>query len=80
MTIVGGLMPEDRYYYDQIARTIESCGLDNYVELKVNVTTDVLKSILRKAKVYYHPTPEEPFGISIAEAMSAGLMPIVPEI
>jgi glycosyltransferase involved in cell wall biosynthesis len=30
------------------------------------------------SKILLHPTVEEPFGISIAEGMSAGLVPIVP--
>ena len=31
-------------------------------------------------KVYFHPLAGEPFGISIAEAMASGLIPIVPTI
>jgi glycosyltransferase involved in cell wall biosynthesis len=79
MIIVGGLMPEEREYYDHILRMIKSCDLSDYIALEVNATSDILKSIMRKAKVYFHPMPGEPFGISIAEAMSAGLIPIVPE-
>jgi len=80
MIMVGGLMSEDCNYYHHIAQMIKSCDLDNYLRLEVNISSDVLKSILRQGKVYYHPMPEEPFGISIVEAMSAGLVPIVPEI
>ncbi|WP_148680846.1 glycosyltransferase [Candidatus Nitrososphaera gargensis] len=80
MIIVGGLMPEDRNYHDHILRMIKSCDLSDYIALEVNATSDILKSIMRKAKVYFHPMPGEPFGISIAEAMSAGLIPIVPDI
>lgn len=80
MVLAGGLMPEDRGYYNRILRMIDTCGLSDYVRVEVNVTTDMLKSILRKGKVYFHPMPGEPFGISTAEAMSSGLIPIVPNI
>lgn len=79
MIIVGSLMPEDRNYYGHIIRMIKSCDLSDYMALEVDATSDMLKSIMRKSKVYFHPMPGEPFGISIAEAMSAGLIPIVPE-
>ena len=80
MIIAGGLMPEDRDYYNHIARMIKSGDLFDYVRLEVNATPDILQSILRKGKVYFHPMPGEPFGISIVEAMSAGLIPVVQEI
>jgi glycosyltransferase involved in cell wall biosynthesis len=35
---------------------------------------------MRESKVYLHPLPGEPFGISAVEAMSSGLIPVVPEI
>jgi glycosyltransferase involved in cell wall biosynthesis len=33
---------------------------------------------MHKCSVYFHPKPAEHFGISIVEAMSAGLVPVVP--
>jgi glycogen synthase len=33
-----------------------------------------------ESKVYFHPLPGEPFGISTVEAMSAGLIPVVPDL
>ena len=33
-----------------------------------------------KGKFTFHPMPGEPFGISIVEAMSTGLIPVVQEI
>jgi glycosyltransferase involved in cell wall biosynthesis len=33
-----------------------------------------------KSKVYLHPLAGEPFGIAVAEAMAAGLIPIVPHV
>lgn len=80
MIMAGGLMPQDRNYYDQIVNMIKTSGVSDYVRLEVNATSEMLKSILRKGKVYFHPMQGEPFGISIAEAMSAGLIPVVPSI
>ena len=37
-----------------------------------------LRTKVNESGLYLHPTPDEPFGISIVEAMSAGLIPIVP--
>jgi glycosyltransferase involved in cell wall biosynthesis len=35
---------------------------------------------MKEAKVYFHTLPGEPFGISTVEAMSSGLIPVVPDI
>jgi glycosyltransferase involved in cell wall biosynthesis len=35
---------------------------------------------MRRSKVYVHPLPGEPFGISTVEAISAGIIPVVPDI
>jgi hypothetical protein len=35
---------------------------------------------MRKGKAYFHLMPGKPLGISMAEAMSASLIPIIPEI
>ncbi|ARM74916.1 glycosyltransferase family 4 protein [Acidianus manzaensis] len=43
-----------------------------------NKTEDELIEIMSKACCYFHPTEGEHFGIPVVEAMSAGLVPIVP--
>ena len=35
---------------------------------------------MKKSKIFFHPREGEHFGMSIVEAMSAGLIPIVPAI
>ena len=80
MIIVGGLIHGDFRYYKHVVNSIKACGLTDFVKLEVNVSINHLKSILRGGRVYFHPTEGEPFGISIAEAMSAGLIPVVPNI
>lgn len=47
------------------------------VELCVDVSRRVLEDYLRRAKVYLHITENEPFGVSVVEAMSAGCIPVV---
>jgi alpha-1,2-mannosyltransferase len=46
--------------------------------LRTNVDINDLLDLFAKSKVLFHPTIGEPFGISVAEAMSAGLVPVVP--
>jgi len=82
MIIAGNLLHYDRYsheYYQHIMRMIDTYKVSDYVRLEVNVPLERLKSLMRRSKVYFHPMPGEPFGISTAEAMSAGLIPVVPD-
>ena len=51
------------------------------LEKKITILTDVprkeIRQLLGKAKVYLHPPTLEHFGISIAEAMAMGCLPVV---
>ncbi|MDT7861697.1 MAG: glycosyltransferase family 4 protein [Saccharolobus sp.] len=49
------------------------------VEFLTNLPREELLKILSKAKVYFHPTIGEHFGIPVVEVMSAGVIPIVPK-
>jgi len=64
---------------DSIVDMIQKFEVSDYVTLETNVPLAGLKSLVRKCKVYFHPLPGEPFGISIVEAMSAGLVAVVPD-
>jgi glycosyltransferase involved in cell wall biosynthesis len=80
MIITGSL---DHYfdgYYDKLKEMIMDLKLADYVTFEINVSLDKLLSFMKKSKVYFHPRAGEHFGMSIVEAMSAGLMPIVPNI
>ncbi|MGI0014574.1 MAG: glycosyltransferase [Nitrososphaera sp.] len=82
MIIAGNLMEDDPAsvkYYKSIVDMIRKFGVSDYVTLETNVPLTGLKSLMSKCKVYFHPLPEEPFGISIIEAMSAGLIAVVPD-
>jgi glycosyltransferase involved in cell wall biosynthesis len=80
MKIVGNLSPAMLGYYHYLKQTVQHQDLSDYVNFQVNVSFDKLLSLICEAKVYFHPLPGEPFGISTVEAMSAGLIPVVPAI
>mgnify|MGYP001772764793 CR=1 FL=1 len=81
---IGKLMPEadfiiigslrDENYYMELVEKAEKC--DN-VKIYINLPRDQLFSLMRKAMIYLHTMPLEHFGISVLEAMSQGLVPVV---
>lgn len=80
--LTTGSSSGDRCGQDYRARLLEmadDCGVSEYVKIKANVKLDRLYSLMKKSKAYFHPLPGEPFGISVVEAMSAGLVPVVPD-
>ncbi len=80
MTIVGNLSPDSLQYYSYLKQMVKEYNLGKYVKFEVNANFVKLIDLMRRSKVYLHPLPGEPFGISIVEAMSAGLIPVVPDI
>jgi glycosyltransferase involved in cell wall biosynthesis len=81
VVIAGNLSLDDRagsQYHDYLLEMAECCGVSGYVKIKLNVGLQELWSLMAQSKAYFHPLPGEPFGISVAEAMSAGLVPVVP--
>jgi glycosyltransferase involved in cell wall biosynthesis len=82
MVIAGNLSPDDYSgcrYYNSLLELADECGVSDYVTFRLNCELKKLGSLMQKSKVYFHPLPEEPFGISVVEAMSAGLIPVVPD-
>jgi glycosyltransferase involved in cell wall biosynthesis len=59
---------------------VEKCNLTDYVIFETNVRLDILVKAMHEAMVYFHSLAGEPFGISTVEAMSASLIPVVPDI
>jgi len=78
-TIVGSLTSSNRYYYDHLVRLSRSLGIENLVEFKPNASFDTVIEEMSTSKIYLHTMRGEHFGISIVEAMSAGLIPVVPD-
>jgi glycosyltransferase involved in cell wall biosynthesis len=79
MKIVGNLTKEGFTYFSYLKEMVKNYGLKDYVTFEVNVEFKKLVSLMQKSKVYFHTLPGEPFGISTVEAMSAGLIPVVPD-
>ncbi len=61
----------------KLEEQIRSLGVENKVELKINVSSKELRETLARAKVYLHVMPSEHFGISVVEAMASGCIPVV---
>jgi glycosyltransferase involved in cell wall biosynthesis len=59
---------------------VRNYKLEDYVTFETNVNLNRLFSIMARAKVYFHPMVGEHFGMSVVEAMAAGLIPVVPNI
>ena len=64
-------------YYATLVKKARAYGLEGRVKILLNVSEEQKTEILKKAKVYLHPTKHEHFGIAVVEAMSSGLIPVV---
>jgi glycosyltransferase involved in cell wall biosynthesis len=81
LMVVGNITSEyDWNYYLNLKKIVGDHELGDYVTFETNVNLNRLFSIMKTAKVYFHPMVGEHFGMSIVEAMAAGLIPIVPNI
>lgn len=77
--ILGALLPANLAYFSSLQNMVKMYGLENRVSLKPNATNDELLNSMSRSNVYFHTMAGEHFGISIVEAMSAGLVPVVPD-
>jgi len=62
---------------EQVKRSVKRLELEDRVKIITNASRKEIKSYLAKAKIYLHTTKMEHFGISIAEAMAMGCLPVV---
>ena len=69
----------DPHYYEKLNQSIAEKGISQRIEFVPNAPVDVLRRILSEAKVYLHCRYDEPFGITVVEAIAAGCIPIVPD-
>ena len=74
-TIVGLLDSEKTL--NLLLRLIKDLNLSERVNILTNVRREQLKRILLSSRVFLHTSIDEPFGISIVEAMASGCIPIV---
>jgi len=80
MIIVGNVSRNDMDYLQFLRSMIYDYDLNTYVKLEVGASFRQLLHLMSKSKVYLHPLAGEPFGISVAESMAAGLIPVVPHV
>ncbi|MDQ3966870.1 MAG: glycosyltransferase [Thermoproteota archaeon] len=76
--IIGSLAPANRVYFKRLQQMIEMDGLTETVTLTPNASNEELIDSMSKGMIYLHTMIGEHFGVSIVEAMAAGLLPIVP--
>ena len=81
MKIIGNIdYKYDLNYYLSLNQMIRDFDLEDYMTLETNVCLNNLLSVMRESKVYFHPVVGEHFGISVVEAMAAGLVPVVSDV
>jgi glycosyltransferase involved in cell wall biosynthesis len=64
-------------YYRELRQMVKINDLSDFVTFQINLNRDKLIENMRRASVYLHTREGEHFGITTAEAMSAGLIPVV---
>ena len=57
---------------------IRDHGLTNTVKLMPNASQEEMTEAMSNSMIYLHTMKGEHFGISIVEAMAAGLIPVIP--
>jgi glycosyltransferase involved in cell wall biosynthesis len=83
LTLVGGLDPSQNDYFERVVKTAENLP----IEVIPNASDQELAQCYDRFNIYWHatglgqsrrnPYKMEHFGISVVEAMSAGLIPLV---
>jgi glycosyltransferase involved in cell wall biosynthesis len=79
MKIVGNLYHYFLDYYSGLQQMIEKLDLTEYITFEINASLGKLLSIIRNSSIYFHPMVGEHFGMSIIEALAAGLVTVVPK-
>lgn len=74
--IMGSAGEESMSVVRSVKERVEELGLSN-VDIRVNASRKEVLECFKYAKYYLHPEYAEYFGMSIVEAMAAGLVPIV---
>ena len=74
--VIAGLLDSEQAL-NSLNRLKKELNVSDRVKIMVNVKRSVLRKMLLNSKVYLHSAVDEPFGISIVEAMSSGCIPIV---
>ena len=80
--IIGNCkLPQELPVLNRLQRYIQKLGVKEKVKVLLNISREKQRNILQSSRVYLHPfVLYEAFGISVIEAMSAGCIPIVPDV
>ncbi|CAI8371804.1 MAG: Uncharacterised protein [Acidimicrobiales bacterium AG-410-I20] len=84
LVLAGGCAEEDQAYLEEVKKAAEGFSID----VVANISGDELEDLYSCASIYWHatglgesplnnPSRFEHFGISVVEAMAAGVVPIV---
>lgn len=81
LVLAGGLIASDEHYFESVKKS--AAGLP--IRILPNITNDELIGLYQSSTLYWHaagynvtdPMQMEHFGITTAEAMSAGVVPLV---
>jgi alpha-1,2-mannosyltransferase len=76
--IIGSLIPLNKPYFNYLQKMVRDYGLEKRVRFTPNATNKELIGAMATSSIYLHTMKGEHFGVSIVEAMAAGLVPIVP--
>ena len=76
--IIGNLLTTNYSYFKFLQKMIQDNGLTDRIKLIPNATKSDMMNAMSTSMVYLHTMNGEHFGISIVEAMAAGLIPVVP--
>jgi alpha-1,2-mannosyltransferase len=76
--IIGNLLTANQPYFKHLQKMIQDYGLTSRIKLIPNAAKDEMMNAMSTSMVYLHTMNGEHFGISIVEAMAAGLVPVVP--
>ena len=74
--VIAGLLDSEQAL-NSLIKLKRELNVSDRVKILVNVKRSVLRKMLLNSKVYLHSAVDEPFGISIVEAMSSGCIPVV---
>jgi len=75
--IIGAESGSTHVVLRKLKKNIAKYGVEDRIRLVLNAPEHVKMRLLSEAKVYLHTMPNEHFGISVIEAMAAGLVPVV---
>lgn len=81
LVLAGGLLPSDAEYFQKLTKRV----VGTPVRLLPNISNSELIALYKTSRLYWHaagygetnPAKMEHFGITTAEAMSAGVVPLV---